>query len=187
MIRKVVLSAVIILILLFPVAASTTEWFAYDMYGQIRMAVSFNVDILEDVLPFDLDSVQVQYNQQYETIARGLRIGTYRLSSNSTDIFMTVSHTPLVLRTAGVIENNQINYRLYIMTGIGSPGFYSTPGTKIEIPGSAITSNGMVNLVDKYIYVTLDEGNESNTVDVLGALVPGTHESTITFEIWVAI
>ena len=185
MIKKALLT-ILAVFLLVPLFASTDETFRHDMYGQIRMALNFDISMFEEVLPFDLDGVQVQYNEDYATIARGLRIGTYRLSSNNTDVIMTVSHTPLRLRNNEILTNNQINYRLYIMTGIGNPGFHSTRGEKIEIAGNQLASGGMINLIDKYMYVTLDEESSVNTQTVLGSLESGTYESTITFEIWVA-
>ena len=184
--KRTLLCILIVFVCLFPLFSSTTETFPHSMYGQIRMAVNFDLTILEEVLPFDLDSAQVKFNEDYLTIARGLRIGTYRLSSNNTDVTMVVSHTPLRLRNNEVTEHNQINYRLYVMTEIGSPGFWSTTGNRIEISGPSLTSGGMINLIDKYLYVTLDEGSSNNTTNVLGALVSGTYESTVTFEIWVA-
>jgi len=187
MIKKMLLLAAVMIILLCPACfASRTEWFNFDMFGHIRMKLNFDVTMFEEVIPFDLDGVQVQYNEDYASIARGLRVGTYRLSSNNTDVIMVVSHTPLKLRNNEVTENNVINYRLYIMTEIGNPGFHSTRGDAIEIPGNQLSSGGMISLIDKYMYVTMDEGSRSRTEEVLSSLASGTYESTITFEIWVA-
>jgi hypothetical protein len=187
MIKKMLLlAAVMILLVCNGVFASRTEWFDFDMFGHIRMLLNFDVTMFEEVIPFDLDGVQVQYNEEYTTIARGLRIGTYRLSSNNTDVVMVVSHTPLKLRNNEVNENNVINYRLYVMTEIGNPGFHSTRGDKIELTGNLLSDGGMISLIDKYMYVTMDEGSRSETERVLAALASGTYESTITFEIWVA-
>lgn len=180
------LAAVMMLLFCTGIYASRTERFDFDMFGHIRMLLDFDVTMFEEVIPFDLDGVQVQYNEEYTTIARGLRIGTYRLSSNNTDVIMVVSHTPLRLRNNEVTENNVINYRLYFMTEIGNPGFYSTTGDAIEISGSSLSSGGMINLVDKYMYVTMDEGSRSRTEEVLASLASGTYESTITMEVWVA-
>ena len=71
------------------------------------------------------------------------------------------------------------------MTEIGSPGFVSTTGSAVEIVGTAVAINNMVSLVDKYLYLTLDEGSASATSNKVDALASGTYESTITFELWV--
>lgn len=187
MIKKMLLlAAVMMLLVCSGLFASRTERFDFDMFGHIGMLLNFDVSMFEEVLPFDLDGIQVQYNEDYETIAKGLRIGTYRLSSNNTDMIMVVSHTPLRLRNNAVTEHNEVNYRLYIMTEIGNPGFHSTRGSRIEIPGNLLSSEGMVSLIDKYLYVTMDEESRSRTEEVLASLASGTYESTITFEIWVA-
>lgn len=186
MIRKALAAIAIMIVFLCSVSALTTsEPVPHYMYGQIRFGLYFDISINESVLPFDLDGSSVRYNENWQTIATGLIVGTYRLSSNNSDIYLTCSHTPLRLRNNEVTEHNQVNYRLYLMTEVGNQRFYSTTGSEIEIHGSALVSNGMINLIDKYIYVSLDEGNSADTAEVVENLAAGTYESTITFEIWV--
>ena len=186
MIRKAIAAIAALFVSLCSVfAVTTSDAVPHFMYGQVRFGLYFDVSIDESVLPFDLDGQSVRYNENWQTIATGLIIGTYRLSSNNSDIYLTCSHTPLRLRNNEVTEHNQVNYRLYLMTEIGNQRFYSTTGPEIEIHGSSLVSNGMINLVDKYIYVSLDEGSADNTAEVLENLAAGTYESTITFEIWV--
>lgn len=182
MIRKILLAVLLVMIVLVPLFAET---YPHYLYGQIRTSVVFEINIMEEVLPFDLDGPLVQYNSSYTSVATGLRLGTYRLISNNKNLKMIVSHTPLVLRDDTVTENNEINYRLYLMTEVGSPGFVSTTGSEVEIIGSEVASGEMVSLVDKYIYLTLDEGSSESTVNKVEALEQGTYESTITFELWV--
>ena len=182
MIKKLLIVVMLILILV-PLYAETH---AHYLYGQIRTAIVFEVNILEEVLPFDLRGSLVQYNSSYLSVATGLRLGTYRLISNNKNIKVVVTHTPLRLRDESVTENNEINYRLYLMTEVGSPGFVSTTGSAVEIVGNEASSdNIMVSLVDKYLYLTLDEGSAESTAGKVEALAEGTYESTITFELWV--
>jgi hypothetical protein len=70
------------------------------------------------------------------------------------------------------------------MTGTGS-SFVSTTGDVVEIDGTAFANDGLVDLSNRYMYVTLDEGNSATTATVLNALADGTYESTISFSIWV--
>ncbi len=154
------------------------------LFGQIRQNLLFEVNIREDALPFNLDAPQVQYNAAYQSVATGINIGTYTLVSNSPYVKLTVSHNALVNRDAGIQSHNTINYRLYLMTGTGS-SFVSTTGDVVEIDGTAFANDGLVDLSNRYMYVTLDEGNSDTTATVLNALADGTYESTISFSIWV--
>lgn len=180
MIKRFFLVILLVLILV-PLYA---DYYEHRLYGQIRTSVVFEVNILEEVLPFDLNSALVQYNTN-PSVATGLRLGTYRLISNNSNLKMVISHTPLRLQDETVTENNEVNYRLYLMTEVGSPGFVSTTGSAIEIVGTAVATNGMVSLIDKYLYITLDEGSAENTANKVAAIEAGTYESTITFELWV--
>ena len=180
MIKRFFLVILLVLILV-PLYA---DYYEHHIYGQIRTSVVFEVNIMEEVLPFDLNSALVQYNDT-PSVATGLRLGSYRLISNNDNLKMVVSHTPLHLQDNTGTENNEINYRLYLMTGIGSPGFVSTTGSAVEIVGSDVSTEGMVSLVDKYMYITLDEGSAENTANKVSAIEAGTYESTITFELWV--
>ena len=179
---KRLLIIILLLLVLVPLYA---DYYDHYIYGQIRTSIVFEVNILEEVLPFDLSGSLVQYNSSYSSVATGLRLGTYRLISNNTNLKMVVSHTPLRLIDETVSENNEINYRLYIMTEVGSPGFVSTTGSAVEIVGTEVATKGMVSLVDKYMYITLDEGSAESTASKVAAIEAGTYESTITFELWV--
>ena len=174
--------ALLLMLTLVPLYA---DYYEHYIYGQIRTAVVFEVNIMEEVLPFDLSGSLVQYNSSYLSVATGLRLGTYRLISNNANLKIVVSHTPLRLVDETVTENNEINYRLYLMTEVGSPGFVSTTGSAVEIVGSEVATKDMVSLVDKYMYITLDEGSAEATANKVAAIEAGTYESTITFELWV--
>lgn len=178
------LTALLLILLLSPVFLFADVAQGHYLFGQIRQNLLFEVSIREEALPFNLDAPQVQYNAAYLTVATGINIGTYTLVSNSPYVKLSVSHNPLVNRDAGITENNTINYRLYLMTGTGS-SFVSTTGAVVEINGTAFANDGLVNLSNKYMYVTLDEEDSDTTAAVLNALADGTYESTISFSIWV--
>ena len=181
---KKALSALLLILLLSPILLFADVAQPHYLFGQIGQNLLFEVNIREEALPFNLDAPQVQYNAAYLSVATGINIGTYTLVSNSPYVKLTVSHNPLVNRDAGITENNTINYRLYVMTGTGS-SFVSTTGDVIEISGIDFVQDGLVNLSNKYMYVTLDEGDSNTTAAVLNALADGTYESTISFSIWV--
>ena len=188
---KKALTALLLILLLSPIllfadapAIGVGSSQGHYLFGQIRQNLLFEVNIREDALPFNLDAPQVQYNAAYQTVATGINIGTYTLVSNSPYVKLTVSHNPLVNRDAGITENNTINYRLYLMTGTGS-SFVSTTGDVVEINGTLFAEDDLVNLSNRYMYVTLDEEDSDTTAAVLNALADGTYESTISFSIWV--
>lgn len=179
--------AIVILFLAASVCSAADPGSAVSHYllGQIRTNILFEVTIMEEVLPFNLDSPQVQYNQAFTTTVSGLRIGSYTLVTNTSDVKLVVSHTPLVNKNPELSEHNSINYRLYIVTGFGSPGFLSTLGEEVTINGSSVAENDLIRLSNKYLYVSLDEGDTLTTSNVVGALFDGTYESTITVALWV--
>ncbi len=194
MTRKIMLIIAVLLIpLLFIGAVKTpSPSRGHTITGIIRTNVVFSLDIFDDVLPFDLDSTLVNFNPSSNTLATGLRIGTYTLVSHSGTIKLAVEHTPLVHNDATLTANNSINYRLYLMTEVenpdnaNSPSFISTTGASVELLGSSVATDGTVSLVSKYIYVTLDEGTEAATNNVREALESGVYRSDIKFSIWVA-
>lgn len=159
---------------------------AHYILGQIRKDIFFEVTILEEAIPFDLDSTLVQYNEDPESIATGIRIGTYRLISNSPRIELRVSHTSLKHLDTSLTENNEIGYRLYLMTGTDDnpTSFISTTGSEVVLDGSSVVQDGAVSLIDKNIYVTLDCGSLEATNNVLRSLESGMYQSTITFALW---
>lgn len=161
---------------------------AYPHYllGQIRKDVFFEVTVLEEAIPFDLDSPLVQYNENYQSIATGIRIGTYRLISNTPGIELRITHTPLVHVDTSLTENNTIDYRLYFLMGTENnpTSFISTTGSEMILSGASVQDNGAISLVDKNIYVTLDCGGATATNNVLQALESGMYQSTITIALW---
>lgn len=180
-------SFLVMIIMLFLLPLSLfADTHAHYILGQIRKDIFFEVTILEEAIPFDLDSSLVQYNENHETIATGIRIGTYRLISNSPRIELRVSHTSLKHIDSSLTENNEIGYRLYLMTGTDDnpTAFISTTGSEVVLDGSSVVQDGAVSLIDKNIYVTLDCGSLETTNNVLRSLESGMYQSTITLALW---
>lgn len=180
-----------LILLLFFSPHLLAESYPHHIYGQINSSVLFEVNILQEAIPFDLDSDLVKYNANNNDSARdtatGIRIGTYTLASNSTALKISVSHTPFVFQGTPNDNTKQhsINYRLYMMTEIGSPGFVSSLGEEKEILGSNVAEDGIIRLINKYMYVTLQEGGTAQTTqERLDNLEPGTYTSDITFYLW---
>lgn len=183
--KKRLLVVAVILFSLVAISAAPSKY-PFAISGVVRSDVVFLVSIFEDTIPFDLDSSLVNYNSSYESFATGIRIGTYTLVSRMTGIKLCVEHTPLVHTDTSLTEHNQINYRLYMMTDEGNPGFESTSGELLEIFGADIidSESGVISLIDEYMYVTLDEGSAAATEAVRSELETGTYRSTITFSVW---
>ncbi len=167
------------------------EGYPHHIYGQINSSILFEVNILQEAIPFNLDSDLVKFNANNNDAesdtATGIRIGTYTLASNSTALKVSVSHTPFVFQgtPSDNTKQHSINYRLYMMTEIGRPGFVSTLGEEKEILGLNVTEDGIIRLINKYMYVTLQEGGTAQTTqERLDNLEPGTYTSDITFTLW---
>ena len=182
--KKVLLALIAVLFSLF-VCVAANDVYSFSISGIVRSDLVFSVSIFEETLPFDLDSTLVNYNASSQTFATGIRIGTYTLVSRTPNIKLCVEHTPLVHTDQTLTENNQINYRLYLMTSETGQSFVSTRGELLEVKGTNVQNNGIISLIDEYMYVTLDEGSEGATNDIRSELETGIYRSTITFSVWV--
>ena len=95
---KKILSCILVFLL------SSVSLFALDMLqsytqpliGYILKSINFSVDIMEEVLPFDLQSSNVNPANGSASSLSGLRIGNYSLESNC-DVKLYVAHTKLYL------------------------------------------------------------------------------------------
>lgn len=184
--KKRFLVVFFILFSIFVIFAAEPSKYPFAISGVVRSDIVFLVSMFEETLPFDLDSSLVSFNDSYTSFATGIRIGTYTLVSRNPAIKLCVEHTPLVHTDTSLTEHNQINYRLYMMTDEGNPGFESTSGELLEIFGADIidSESGVISLIDEYMYVTLDEGSAAATEAVRSELETGTYRSTITFSVW---
>lgn len=183
--KKVFFVLIAVFFSLFACVAAN-DVYSFPISGIVRSDLVFTVSIFEETLPFDLDSTLVNYNTSSQTFATGIRIGTYTLVSRTPNIKLCVEHTPLVHTDQTLTEKNQINYRLYLMTTDTNQSFFSTTGETIEIIGTdVLNEKGIVSLIDEYMYLTLDEGNENTTNAIRSNLETGIFRSTITFSVWV--
>ena len=189
-------TAVVVMLMIFstvPLFCDVTADTPYSHYilGSVRSTASFSVTLSEEVFPFDLDSVEVAYNGSYTDVIHGLRIGEYTMVTNSSSIRLCMTHTPLVLEgtdgspAAGKLR--KIDYRLYAVIEDHGVSFSSclsdanaisagTATNRIEIPGIA----GM-KLVNKSLYVSLDEGSGDTTAASIENLKSGTYKSYVYF------
>lgn len=202
--KTAVLTAFLLLVLnlnVFGDVDTVKGVYPFQLLGNVREEVLFDVTIRDDLLPFDLDGQLVKYNTLFNGIpatentaavpplATGIIIGTLKLISNSSNFTLTISHTPLKWRdpennnstTGSTTSNTMINYRLYLITDVQSQRFVSGVDA-FSISGSEYQlSNGSVQFVDNNLYVTLDEGTHQETEDRLLVLNPGMYESDIVF------
>ena len=190
--RKAALFIVLALVAVSPVFCDITvdDPMAHYMLGYVNAVASFSVSLDEEVFPFDLDGVEVAYNPSYASSILGLRIGQYTLISNVSSSVLYMAHTPLVLDgTDGSEENGklrQIDYRLYAVVedhGVVFSSCVSDPNAATAnsaINNIEITSNSSMRLVNKSLYVSLDDGT-GTTAESLENLKSGTYRSNIYF------
>jgi len=162
---------------------------AHYMLGSVDTLVEFSIEILEDVLPFDLDSDDVSFNSSPDTKISGLQIGSYSLVANTTEFDLSITHTPLVLYADMVASGDPgtidtIDYQLYVVQNYSSSVFkhcLSTGQVTIAGDDSTIwTPNEPMLIVQEGLFVSLDDGN-GTTATTIDNLKSGTYRSTITF------
>ena len=210
---KKILSCILVFLL------SSVSLFALDMLqsytqpliGYILKSINFSVDIMEEVLPFDLQSSNVNPANGSASSLSGLRIGNYSLESNC-DVKLYVAHTKLYLsgRIFGIGDAgtlSAIDYRLYMETDDGlfdscissSSLEYSLDAISaatfsglaqdevIEISGTGLSQNNVLSYNNKGIFVRLEDAltgtsrTQSTTNAVIDQLKAGTYSSDVVF------
>ncbi len=192
--RKVITIAILVALAVLPLAATTTyPAIAHYMIGRVDTVVEFNLEMLEEVLPFDLEGSDVAYNPNYTTLISGLRIGSYSIISNRRDFNLTVTHDDFKL-VGGYLPSDpktHIGYRLYMILNFDTKYYRSAlTGESIVVQG---TDTGVwpegddgspLLLIRDGIFVSLDDGNNT-TATTLGNLKDGDYSSTISFTLTV--
>ncbi len=192
--RKVITIAILIVLAVLPLAATTTyPAVAHYMIGRVDTVVEFNIEMLEEVLPFDLEGADVAYNSNYASSISGLKIGTYSIVSNRRDFNLTVTHDDFKL-VGGYLESDHtthIGYRLYMILNFDTKYFKSAlTGESIVVMG---TDTGVwpegddgnpLLLIRDGIFVSLDDGN-GTTATTLSNLKDGDYSSTVSFTLTV--
>ncbi|MBR6086063.1 MAG: hypothetical protein IKP61_10710 [Spirochaetales bacterium] len=190
--KKIALVLLVILFSLVPVFAETVYApIAQYMLGHVDALVEFGIEILEDVLPFDLDGADIVYNPNPNTVVSGLQIGTYSVVANSRQFDIYITHTPLSLITAPVQGDtgtlDSIDYQLYIVLNYHAGLFgHCLSNGNVQISGdnySIWAENEPMLIVREGLFVSLDDGNGTTANSVLN-LKSGTYRSTISFELW---
>lgn len=188
--KKTILAFLLVFMLSITAVSAVTIDTPLEFYllGSVRANASLTVSMFEEVFPFDLDGSEVAYNTSNE-IVYGLRIGEYTLVSNSGSTSLYITHTPLVLEGTDGSDLNgkhrKIDYRLYAMVNSGNVVFKSCVSDSNAItPHSAnnfIELSGIFRLVNKSLYLSLDEGSASTTEAAVENLTEGTYKSNIYF------
>ena len=190
--KKAAIIVIIILFSLLPVSAVTVYApISQYLLGHVDALVEFGIEILEDVLPFDLDGSDISYNATPDSVVSGLQIGTYSVVANSRQFDIYVTHTPLTLITAPVQGDtgtlDTIDYQLYLVLNYSSGLFgHCLSSGSICLAGdnySIWAENEPMLIVREGLFVSLDDGNGTTATSV-GLLKTGTYKSTISFELW---
>ena len=176
-----------------PTSTEQDDPLAFYLLGSVRAKAAISVTMFEEVFPFDLDSAEVSYNSSTD-IVYGLRIGEYTMVSNSSSTTLYITHNPLILEgTDGSDANGRhrkIDYRLYVMVNFnveneGPVVFKScvsdSNATTPASAANAIVLSGVLRLVNKSLYVSLDEGSQEATEAIIEDLAEGTYKSNIYF------
>lgn len=189
---KKIISALLLVLILSVSAvfcATTVDTpISFYLLGSVRANASLSVSMFEEVFPFDLDGSEVSYNTSTD-IVFGLRIGEYTLVSNSAATSLYIAHTPLVLENTDGSDSNgkhrKIDYRLYVMVNSGNVVFNScisdTNAITPDVAAHRVELSGVLRLVNKSLYISLDEGSLDATEAVVGNLAEGIYKSNIYF------
>lgn len=199
--KKIVLFN-IILVLAFSLFAveHVEDKYNHYMVGHVDTATDFSATIMNEVLPFDLESADVAYNANYSTAIRGLRVGYYSLISNTSGFELLISHTPLVLSSTPSADDegtlSSIDYRLYAVADYQNTKFLTclsdanasnpvsaTNKIRVASDNENVWPSGatMCSIVNQSLYVSLDDSTSGSTPQTVAALKAGTYQSTIYF------
>lgn len=192
---KKIIIAILIVLVGFSVAAETKETLVQPLVGYLYGEISFSVNLLDEVLPFNLASPEV-VERTSSNIISGLRIGTYSLVASNVSFKLYVTHSQMLLkeRIFGIEDQgtlSAIDYRLYMETGsnnnfqsclsdsVANVESYSNLANaftnKILIEGQSI------NYTNQGLYVSLEDHTMTTTDATVAALKAGTYASDIYF------
>lgn len=184
------------LLVVFPVFAvpSYSSAFRQQVIGYIGQELVPSVDLDTTVLPFDIESSNVELNQS-ASIVKGLRIGTYSIRANAS-FSLIISHTMLRCTNPSDGTNlpTEIDYRLDVFCVDNShddapnkfksctaEGSALIPSTSISIGPDDVTQIGQA---PNFIYLITNLSMYVSMVDdatYLAGIEPGIYSSTITF------
>ena len=190
--KKLAMVMIVILFSMLSVFAVTVYApLSQYMLGHVDSLVEFGIEILEDVLPFDLDGTDIAYNEHPNTMVSGLQIGTYSVVANTRQFDIYITHTPLTLITAPVQNDTgtleSIDYQLYVVLNYSTGLFgHCLSNGNIRLSGdnySIWAAEDPMLIVREGLFVSLDDGNGTTATSV-GNLKSGTYKSTISFELW---
>lgn len=198
--KRFVVFLLIVFVTLPIFAEYTSDAYGHYIIGRVDTSTNFSVTLLNDVLPFDLTSTEVQYNPDFTTMIRGIRVGYYSLFSNSGNFELLIAHTPLVLTTERNINDtgilNKIDYRLYAVADYHNVKFLTCLSDENAInPADALNKirvasdneniwpDGatMCTIVNQSIYVSLEDDTSGNTASTVEDLIAGSYESAVYF------
>ena len=190
--KKLAMVMIVILFSMLSVFAVTVYApLSQYMLGHVDSLVEFGIEILEDVLPFDLDGTDIAYNEHPNAMVSGLQIGTYSVVANTRQFDIYITHTPLTLITAPVQNDTgtleSIDYQLYVVLNYSTGLFgHCLSNGNIQLSGdnySIWAAEDPMLIVREGLFVSLDDGNGTTATSV-GNLKSGTYKSTISFELW---
>lgn len=192
---KKIIIAILIVLVGFSVAAETKETLVQPLVGYLYGEISFSVNLLDEVLPFNLASPEVA-ERTTSNMLSGLRIGTYSLVASNVTFKLYVTHSQMFLkeRIFGIEDEgtlSAIDYRLYMETGSNSNFQSCLSDNSPSIETYANLANAFTNKIlieglsidytNQGLYVSLEDHTKTTTEATVNALKAGTYASDIYF------
>jgi len=184
---KKIITVFLINIFLITLFASTTSApTTFSLQGSVGSATELSVNLIQDVLPFNIEGNEVTYHSDYNNTIIGLRIGQFSLVSNDNNLQLKITHDFLTNISS---DEDKADYFLYLITNYNTQTFSYCPsntdagnincsGSQINLTSADFTQNaqGVYNISNNSIYLTMNE-----SVAELAALQEGTYESNLYF------
>ena len=192
---KKIIIAILIVLVGFSVAAETKETLVQPLVGYLYGEISFSVNLLDEVLPFNLASPEVAERTSSNMIS-GLRIGTYSLIASNVSFKLYVTHSQMLLkeRIFGIEDQgtlSAIDYRLYMEMGSNnnfqsclsdiSPNVESYSNLANAFTNKILIDGQSINYTNQGLYVSLEDHTMQTTAATVEALKAGTYASDIYF------
>lgn len=192
---KKIIIAILIVLVGFSAAAETKETLVQPLVGYLYGEISFSVNLIDEVLPFNLASPEVA-ERTTSNMLSGLRIGTYSLIASNVSFKLYVTHGKMVLkeRIFGIEDEgtlSAIDYRLYMETGSNnnfqsclsdiSPNVESYSNLANAFTNKILIDGQSINYTNQGFYVSLEDRTMQTTEATVAALKAGTYASDIYF------
>jgi len=179
--KRILILLLISISLCFPLMAGTySEAHGQYLMGYVNSSTQFDVELFEDVLPFNLEETLVKQNNDLSVVL-GLRVGVYTLVVNTNNYSLTVTHDKLVKDgTVSQGPTNSVDYRFDLFyTDLLEVERFKTCFYDDSI---VLTQDDGISMTNKSFYVSINATDAE--IDLLEG---GNYSSTISFNFEVGV